>query len=706
MVKEQSAERRYIERNGLPVRELLNLALREGNSKAPVYRMHKWWARRLGSVVRAVLLGLLLPEDTTEREYWDIYSGIHPHSEPEDRDKYTVLDPFMGGGSSLVEAFRLNLNCIGFDIDPMAWFITRQELSIADLKALEMAFEQVRRNAQPKVARFYKTETECGEQRDVIYYFWVRTVTCPYCGETVELHPHYQLQRNGKEHIQTCFCLKCHEIHELPASRQVFTCKSCGTLTTISKGSISRTNVHCLHCGANWPRTRLREEQAFGEPKLFALQYLEPGKHRNPLKVFKKASQSDLTLFQVAEREFSVVIETFPAIQSLLNTAIPLEGREDRRPINYGFHHYAELFNARQLLCLTNILKAILDIQDNSLQELLLLAFSDSLASNNMMCYYAFDYDKLTPLFGMHGYNMVTRPVENNVWGTSLGRGSFKNCFTKVLKGLSYMRNSGFSQSGVIVKRNGSDGVEMNSSGSDAAILHKLSAVDLHRVSADQTMLSDNSIDVILTDPPYFDNLNYGEMSDFFYAWLRPFLNQRYPEEFKPINCVGITDHIHGNADPQSLLHFRNGLTKVFSECKRVLKDSGIMALTFHHRRDEPWLALSEALAQAGFTIVQVVPVRSEGRSGFHSAPGNLMWDAVLVCRPSISNVRIHPKEGLDVEYTLKEWKEDLMELEGSPSEDDWRSLESAIKCMARHITLMNNENVGVIQWQESHQKV
>lgn len=272
------------------------------------------------------------------------------------------------------------------------------------------------------------------------------------------------------------------------------------------------------------------------------------------------------------------------------------------------------------------------------------------------------------------------------------------------------MRNSGspnsFGQSGAGGKRNDSNGVEMNSSRLDTAILPKLSTVDLYRASADQTMLLDNSIDLILTDPPYFDNLNYGEMSDFFYAWLRPILNQRYPEEFEPINCVGMADRIHGNGDPQSLSHFCNGLTKVFSECKRVLKDSGIMALTFHHRREEPWLALSEALIQAGFTIVQVIPVRSEGRSGFHSAPGNLKWDVVFVCRPSTSNVRAHQGKGLDAEHTLEKWKKDLMELDGSPSEDDWRSLELAIKCMARHMTSIKNENVGVIQWQESHQKV
>ena len=219
--------------------------------------------------------------------------------------------------------------------------------------------------------------------------------------------------------------------------------------------------------------------------------------------------------------------------------------------------------------------------------------------------------------------------------------------------------------------------------------------VDLHRASGDNTKLQEHSIDLILTDPPYFDNLNYGEMSDFYYAWLRPILYERYPEEFRPSDCVRIAERIHGNGDPQSILQFFTGLAQVFSECKRLLKETGIMALTFHHKREESWLALYEALTQAGFMIVQVVPVRSEGRSGFHSSPGNLKWDAVLVCRPSAVGLGPYQEKEFDVHHCLKQWKQELVELDGSPSADDWRSLELAFKCLAKHRSPKKNENRG-----------
>lgn len=685
----QETQRTYIEAKGLPTRRLLELALREGNSKLPVYKMHKWWARRLGSVVRAILLGLLLPEKKTETEYWDAYFNGYHEAEVTGKPRPTILDPFMGGGSSLVEARRLNLNCIGFDIDPMAWFVTRQEMSTVDLDDLDKAFEQVRGEAQSKVASFYKTTIESGEERDVIYYFWVRTLVCPDCKGIIELHPHYQLERRRKNNKQICFCASCHEIQELPNDVQILTCESCGVLTTIQRGNVDRYKVRCSHCERNWPRKQLREEQGFGGVMLFALQYLESGDQNRLVKRFKKADEFDQVLFRMAEGQFSSVAQTFPVIKTFLDTFIPSEGRNDPRPISYGFIRYAELFNGRQLFCLGTILKAILNVKEEPLRELLLLAFSDSLASNNMMCYYAFDYDKLTPLFGLHGYNVVTRPVENNVWGTSLGRGTFRNCYAKMVKGLHYMRNTGrgdsSSQPYAGAKNNDPSGGEANRLSSAAAGLLQELTIDLRRASGDNTRLTAHSVDLILTDPPYFDNLHYGEMSDFYYAWLSPVLNGRYPEEFRPPDCVTIADRIHGNGDPDSVVHFKTGLAQVFSECKRVLKEEGIMALTFHHRREEAWLALYEALTEAGFRIVEVVPVRSEGRSGFHSSPGNLKWDAVIVCRPSTLGPLSHQKQEFDVQHRLRQWKQELMELDGCPSEDDWRSLGLAVKCLARH---------------------
>ncbi len=121
---------RYIERD-LPIEHLNTLAWREGNSKKPIYRMHKWWARRLGSVFRMLILAAFADADTGVTELWDRFYHGHgntlwcsPGGDPEGR---VILDPFMGGGTTLVEALRLGCKVVGVDVNPVAWFITKRD---------------------------------------------------------------------------------------------------------------------------------------------------------------------------------------------------------------------------------------------------------------------------------------------------------------------------------------------------------------------------------------------------------------------------------------------------------------------------------------------------------------------------------------------------------------------------------------------------
>src|SRR3984893_6338373 len=105
-----------------PIVAISRLALCEGNAKKPVYMMHKWWARRLGVVFRMLLLTQAGPDRNCEDDVWDRFYS--PARLPQD---FTVLDPFLGGGTSLVEAAKLGAHCIGCDIDPVACFVTQME---------------------------------------------------------------------------------------------------------------------------------------------------------------------------------------------------------------------------------------------------------------------------------------------------------------------------------------------------------------------------------------------------------------------------------------------------------------------------------------------------------------------------------------------------------------------------------------------------
>ena len=139
----------------------------------------------------------------------------------------------------------------------------------------------------------------------------------------------------------------------------------------------------------------------------------------------------------------------------------------------------------------------------------------------------------------------------------------------------------------------------------------------------------DSSVDAVITDPPYFDFVHYSELSDFFFAWLSPALKARYPWMSRADSSdKGEVQH----KDPRV---FARQLASVFSECRRVLKDDGVLAFSFHHSRPEGWAAIYEALATAGLCVVAAHPVHAELRAASpkNAAKAPISLDAILVCR-------------------------------------------------------------------------
>ncbi len=170
-----------------PALQVSRLSLREGNCKKPVYAMHKWWARRLGTVFRMLLLTEGFGTDSSAGSLWsNFYSALQLP------DDFTVLDPFLGGGTTLVEAAKLGARCVGVDIDPVACFVTQMELTPVAPKEIEACYRQIERKVASKIKALYRSRVE-DEPVDVMYNFWVDHITCPDCGSTGDGHPTYQL---------------------------------------------------------------------------------------------------------------------------------------------------------------------------------------------------------------------------------------------------------------------------------------------------------------------------------------------------------------------------------------------------------------------------------------------------------------------------------------------------------------------------------
>ncbi len=611
--------------SGIDLSPLIPLAQKEGNSKKPIYQMHKWWARRLGVNFRFLLLSATMRSNIQNKTIWKKF-----YQNDTELD-LTVLDPFMGGGTSIVEATKIGARTIGVDLDPMAWFIVNKQIAEIDEISFKDDWNVVQRDIADKIQEYYKTKVR-GKSADVIYYFWVEIIPCASCGHEFEGHIHYLLfsKKNnyGSGPRRMAFCKKCHKPHEILPGENQFRC-SCGEITEVNKGNLYLGRYTCPNCHYKGKISDLAVDRLPLKHHLFAVEYINPDTGQ---RAYKKADKNDQKLYEKACRDLKHLWSELPIPEQ----SIPIVGRYDPRPVSFGYKKYFELFNKRQLLCLALILREILKVKNIVNRELLLLAFSDSLACNNVFCSYAFGYQKLTPLFGLHAFRRISRPVEGNVWGADLGRGSFSSSVEKVLRGKRFgAKPFEYKYENGQPKRVESNYPAQATIVDDIEKISKSKSRSTYLTIADSRDLSwipEKSVDVVLTDPPYYNNLPYSEMSDFYYVWLKDHVRWA-GNDIQQHSPIKDSLFVRNNGEDE---HFRykEGLTRAFTWCHKALKDDGIMIFTYHHANRNAWESLMIALRHSNFHVTNCFPVLAEGKSGFHSDHGNLKWDIVFVCRP------------------------------------------------------------------------
>lgn len=612
---------KFIEK-GFPVEYLNPVAMAEGNAKKPIYQIHKWWARRLGSVFRMITICAFSDEKESDNDILHkFYGGANLNGA-------IVLDPFMGGGTTIVEALRLGCKVIGIDINPVAWFITKKEVESVDLNSLDIAFHNLEDRVGSDIKRYYRTKCLHDHEAEVMYFFWVKVAKCKSCGIKVRLFPHYELSR--RDNINVVLCPHCLQVIETTGKNLKIRCNDCGEVFDPHKGISGRGVFQCPECKT---KNRILEVIKKNGGRLEAELYALEGYCQSCGRFIKRVDLEDIALWEEAKREF----EKYKNSLLIPHQKIPVEGRSDPRPVNHGYTHFWHMFNERQLLSLSRLLEEILRIPDTNIRELMLIAFSDCLDSNNMFCKYETQWHKISLFFGLHAYHPIERPTENNVWGTRYGRGTFAKCFEKVRRAKVYCKkpyerlfrrdDKNFS------KHTTNEKIE----GNIVKSFDELKRVDHSALlkcdtAKDLSFIPDKSVDAVITDPPYFDNIQYSELADFFYVWLRLGLKDLYPC-FNPEVSSCPNEIVQNEKIGKTARFFIEGLTRVFTECHRVLKDEGLLVFTFHHNKLWAWESIGNILLDSGFYISGTPIVRSEGKSGFHSSKGNIRYDCVLVCR-------------------------------------------------------------------------
>ncbi len=601
-------EQTLLEAGALPYGDLVRFATREGRRPRPIYQIHKWFARRLGCSFRAILVGAV-SEPTAD--FWKVYY------ETGNLQGLTVLDPFVGGGTSVVEAARLGASAIGVDVDPIACAVTNAELTAAKLENLLPTLRTLQERIGDMLAPFYSVKGPEGAQLTAVHCFWVQVVACPSCKKIGEAHPNYVLAEEA-DRKRWAFCRNCHEPHALTATLKSFTCSACGTKTVLESAPVQSGKYTCPHCEERTSLIRLgRETEAPPTWRLFAIEATPRTTGRAvPMKerVFLKATAAHHAAVTRASRALRQEIEADP--EFLPRHHIEKKHRADTRLTDYGYRHWSQLFNDRQLLHLGRLAREIKKLPEDQ-RRAIGLAFSNHLTTNCMLTSYAAGWRRLTPLFSIRAFRHVPRPVELNPWLDGTGRGTFPNAIRQVLRASTFAnapmepaRRGGFRQVEAVAP-------------TTAPRVFSGNAREL-------TDVESNSVDMVLTDPPYFDNITYSELSDFFQPWLEHLA--LVPEAAKRRVLVDGALRARRNNE-ESLEEFATNLGQAFGEVRRVLKPQGLLAFTFRHSTPEGWLAMAKALSRSGLKPVQVLPMPGEAGTGLHTHDGTSLWDAVLVFR-------------------------------------------------------------------------
>jgi SAM-dependent methyltransferase len=607
--------RTMLEHGTLPYARLAAFAEREGRRPRAIYQAHKWFARRLGSAFRTLLVGAVSKPTV---DFWRAYY------EEADLRGVTVLDPFVGGGTSLFEAQRLGANAVGVDVDPIACAITRLEARAAQLPDLGSTLGHLREQVGAALAPFHQTLTPDGVPATILHHFWVQRVACAKCGEENEAHPSYVLAE--ADAIAWAICATCGYVFGAPAGRKMARCGSCGDRTDLRKGAVSNGTLTCRACGHADALIEVgRRTMRPPEWHLFAVEAFDPASRRSPVPVAKRV------LFAARTRERELYASASAAFEARHRAAADWtpdasirRKRSDVRLVDYGYQRWSDLFNARQLLHLSLLGEAIAGL-DEPVRGAMAMAFSNHLATNCMMTAYAGGWRRLTPLFSVRAFRHIPRPVELNPWSDGTGRGSFPNAVRQLKRAATFARapqepkpRGGFRPT--------------------VSLGPKRAPNIVCGTACDLNFQSEGSVDLVLTDPPYFDNVAYSELADFYAPWLEQF--GIIPTERERRRTTRKT--LKGRrGDPASALAFAGELGEAFAETARVLRPNGLLVFTFRHSTPEAWNAMGIALAKGGLRPVQVLPLPGEIGVGLHAHAGTAMWDAVLVFRklPRVPNL-------------------------------------------------------------------
>lgn len=642
----------------------------------PLYFLHVWWARRPLTTSRAAILGSVLPawseewpdelrdrfEDEEdyrrwfvrlcgilgdpvagrERILWAKRNGIkldgnpYGHSraftvspDPADlelmrslleatwgRRDLRVGDPMAGGGSIPFEARRYGFPTYANELNPVAAMILYATLdypfrfgaSLAE--ALRKYGGEVARRMEEHLARFYPRKR--GES--IHAYVWARTVACPTTGKPVPLSPNWWLRQGAKPVAVRLIADPDEEscrfkILEGDAARAA----------NPSEGTVRRGVGRSPWTGDPIPDDYIKAEAQAGRmgQQLYAVVVKTP---RGT--TFRAPTADDLEAVEAAAAEVARRLSDWEA-QGLVPREPYPSDTNDPRPLHYGMPTWGDLFSPRQLLALVTCLEVIRDVgaeaanddaeRAAAIRTYLAFMLDKGVDYNSRLVRWDSTREKVANTFDRHDFSFKWSHAEfdaaHNLLPWTMSQ------IVDAYEGL--VRLAGDAQADLQV--------------------HAGNAISL-------SDLADGSIDLLCVDPPYYDNVMYAELSDFFYVWEKRTLGDLFPDRYQPDLTSKDEEAVAnparfaavGGRRRKQLADddYRRKMTACFREMRRVLSDDGVLTVMFTHKRVDAWDTLASALIEGGFVVETSWPVHTESEQSLHQAKKNAAQSTILlVCR-------------------------------------------------------------------------
>ncbi len=633
-------------------------------------------------------------------------SAILPNESP------TVLDITAGGGSIPFEAGRLGLSPIANELNPVACLILHatcqwpQQYGYALLDDYQECAEQfltrvneLLTDAYPddpapdcangdcphpqgmcdrkgcdhqteRCSRFVHARAASRAQRYAQTYLWAREAKCPSCATFIPLNVHWRLDNKG-----TGMCLEAHGteigmriVHDQSACSDCKAAsKQCHLATlypdqTASEGTVTQAIASCPSCGSTTPKGYLAREAQAGRMghRLYCVIYRDswhdltkagkPKKQATNCRVFAEPREHHFASDAEVTNKLARLSPQWDTEDVLPDEAVPVGN--STRSYAYGQTTWANMFNPRQQLahgyCVQAFRECVdtdedgarLDERRKAAWAYVAVALDKMINMSSLLCRWHPNRQVVAGTFDTHDFGFKWSYAEMAITCRGLGLewsiNDITDCLTQILTMTGHAKNDSQHIANLMPS-------------------HIALPTEVINGDARNLPLDDASVDCVVFDPPYEENVCYAELSDFFYVWLKRTAGYVFPDDFtdylteKDQEAISSPVRFRNRANGQSarklaLDDYQEKMAEIFAECRRVVKDDGITTVMFNHKSNAAWDSLTVALIEAGFAITRTWPVKTEAESSMHiKGKAAARTTILLVCRPREENPSPRP---------------------------------------------------------------